>query len=103
MSRWDHSLVASHGLVGHPDRPYASWCSKLINILVPGTIPSRAIQEDMSDARRRHFFMMENQGLVVKAAKALGCVLVNIAPVDLVNGKVPRTILKPGRHAHTVG
>lgn len=47
--------------------------------------------------------MMENQELVVKAAKVLGCVLVNIAAVDLVNGEVCRLFFGMGDHrAHTI-
>lgn len=69
--------------------------SKLINLLVPGTIPVKAIQEDMSDLRRKHFLMIENQELVVKAARSLGCVLVNIAAIDLVNGEVRQNELRP--------
>lgn len=45
--------------------------------------------------------MMENQELVIKAAKSLGCVLVNIAAVDLVNGEVGK--VGPGTgHTHTI-
>ena len=62
--------------------------SKLINLLVPGAIPPQLIQEDLTDARKRYFVMLENQTLVIKTAQRLGCALVNIAPEDLVNSEV---------------
>lgn len=46
--------------------------------------------------------MMENQELAVKAAKTLGCVLVNIAAVDLVNGEVGKSSPDICHHAHTI-
>ncbi|PJF18252.1 hypothetical protein PSACC_01914 [Paramicrosporidium saccamoebae] len=61
--------------------------SKLINVLAPGSIPTRLIR-DCNDERRRYFLMLENQTLVLKAARRLNCSLVNIAPSDLVEGKV---------------
>lgn len=61
--------------------------SKLINALVPGSIPTKLIK-DTSNPRRRYFQMLENQSLVVKAAKKINCHLINIAPSDLVEGKV---------------
>lgn len=61
--------------------------SKLINLLVPGMIPSKAIQEDFH-AVRGHFLMLENFALVLQAARQLNCRLVNMSPMDLVKGNV---------------
>lgn len=62
--------------------------SKLVNLLAPGTIPARAIQEDTSDPRRGRFRMLENQSEVLRAARRLHCSIVSMAPSDLVDGKV---------------
>lgn len=61
--------------------------SKLVNLLAPGTIPTRAIQEDTSDPRRGRFRMLENQSEVLRAARRLHCSIVSMAPSDLVEGK----------------
>lgn len=61
--------------------------SKLVNILLPGTIPERLIQTIPLDERRRRFVMLENQSLVLEAARKMNCSIVNIAPLDLLEGK----------------
>lgn len=62
--------------------------SKLINVLVPGLISSKAIQENF-DALRGHFRMLENFTLVLQAARQLNCRHINMSPMDLVKGNVP--------------
>ncbi|KAL9263075.1 Fimbrin-1-like protein [Drosera capensis] len=60
------------------------WCSKLINVAVPGTIDERAIntKKELNPWERN-----ENHTLCLNSAKAIGCTVVNIGTQDLVEGR----------------
>ena len=61
------------------------WCSKLINVAVPGTIDERAINtKRVLNPWERN----ENHTLCLNSAKAIGCTVVNIGTQDLVEGRV---------------
>lgn len=60
--------------------------SKLINHSCPGTIDERVINFNPSKKLTR-FQMVENNNLVVNSAKAIGCTVVNIGAIDLVESR----------------
>lgn len=61
------------------------WCSKLINVAVPGTIDERAINtKSMLNPWERN----ENHTLCLNSAKAIGCTVVNIGTQDIIEGRV---------------
>ncbi|XP_033752651.1 plastin-1-like [Pecten maximus] len=63
---------------------------KLINQAVAETIDERTINKTKMNA----FTRTENQNLVINSARAIGCTVVNIGPVDIENGeKNPHLIL----------
>lgn len=75
------------------------FCSKLINVAVPGTIDERAINtKTVLNPWERN----ENHTLCLNSAKAIGCTVVNIGAHDLVEGRVsenfffyvPQSLLK---------
>lgn len=59
---------------------------KLLNEAVPETIDSRAINNTTTKALNV-YEMTENLNLCINAAKSIGCSVVNIGPVDLIEGK----------------
>lgn len=67
------------------------FCSKLINVAVPGTIDERAINtKKILNPWERN----ENHTLCLNSAKAIGCSVVNIGSQDLIEGRVS-IFLKP--------
>ncbi|KAL6975236.1 fimbrin [Sarracenia purpurea var. burkii] len=61
-----------------------NWCSKLVNVAVPGTIDERAINtKRVLNPWERN----ENHTLCLNSAKAIGCTVVNIGTQDLVEGR----------------
>lgn len=62
-----------------------AFCSKLINVAVPGTIDDRVINTKQTlNLWERN----ENHTLCLNSAKAIGCTVVNIGTQDLVDGTV---------------
>jgi len=55
----------------------------LINNAVPGTIDERVINKNCKNVHQQ----TENQNLCINSAKGIGCVVVNIGPQDLIQGK----------------
>lgn len=80
----------------------ASRRSKLINKAVPETIDERAVNIPKAGKSLNIYQITENQNLVIGAAKAIGCVVVNIGPDDLINGskRVRATALPGGGAPH---
>lgn len=63
------------------------FCSKLINVAVPGTIDERAINtKKVLNPWERN----ENHTLCLNSCKAIGCTVVNIGTQDLAEGRVSR-------------
>jgi len=61
------------------------FCSKLINVAVPGTIDERAINtKRLLNPWERN----ENHTLCLNSAKAIGCTVVNIGTQDFIEGRV---------------
>ena len=61
------------------------WCSKLINVAVPGTIDDRAVNtKRVLNPWERN----ENHTLCLNSAKAIGCTVVNIGTQDFIEGRV---------------
>ncbi len=54
---------------------------------MPGIVELDKVNRDFSNENRRYFLMLENQIEAIGAAKKLGCSLVNVGPVDLVEGR----------------
>lgn len=66
-------------------RVFIRWCSKLINVAVPGTIDERAINtKRVLNPWERN----ENHTLCLNSAKAIGCTVVNIGTQDFIEGRV---------------
>lgn len=66
------------------------FCSKLINVAMPGTIDERAINiKRVLNPWERN----ENHTLCLNSAKAIGCSVVNIGAQDLIEGRVSISIL----------
>lgn len=66
-----------------------NWCSKLINVAVPGTIDERAINtKTILNPWERN----ENHTLCLNSAKAIGCTVVNIGTQDFIEGRVSMII-----------
>jgi len=65
------------------------FCSKLINVAVPGTIDERAIntKKTLNPWERN-----ENLTLGLNSAKAIGCTVVNIGTQDIAEGRVSNYI-----------
>lgn len=63
------------------------FCSKLINLAVPGTIDERAI-----NTRRilNPWEKTENHTLCLNSAKAIGCNVLNIGTQDLAEARVSK-------------
>lgn len=70
----------------HPGPAPSHRRSKLINKAVPETVDERAINVPKAGKALNIYQITENQNLVIGAAKAIGCVIVNIGPDDLING-----------------
>jgi hypothetical protein len=62
--------------------------NKLINTAIHGTVDERAINKTNLNT----FKITENQNLCINSAKAIGCSVVNIGPVDLMEGR-PHLVL----------
>lgn len=60
---------------------------KLINQAVSDTIDFRAVNVVTHGRKLNIYQKTENQNLVINAAKAIGCKVVNIGPQDLIEGK----------------
>lgn len=61
------------------------FCSKLINVAVPGTIDERAIN---TKGILNSWEKTENHTLCLNSAKAIGCSVVNIDTQDLAKARV---------------
>jgi hypothetical protein len=65
---------------------------KLINKAVPDTIDTRAVNLGGKKRSLNVYEVKENLNLVINAAKAIGCVVVNVHNTDLMEGK-PHIVL----------
>src|ERR1044072_1771826 len=63
----------------------SAFCSKLINVAVPGTIDERAINTKRNPSL---WEKNDNHTLCLNSAKAIGCTVVNIGTQDLVEARV---------------
>ena len=61
--------------------------SKLINDSVPETIDHRVLNKPTPRKPLNNFQMTENNNIVILSAKAIGCSVVNIGPVDIAEGR----------------
>ena len=61
--------------------------SKLINDSVPETIDPRVLNKPTPRKPLNNFQMTENNNIVILSAKAIGCSVVNIGPVDIAEGR----------------
>lgn len=61
--------------------------SKLINDCVPDTIDTRVLNWPKNGKQLNHFTAGENANIVINSAKAIGCVVVNVHPEDIIEGK----------------
>ncbi|KAI0746527.1 fimbrin [Daedaleopsis nitida] len=60
---------------------------KLINDSVPDTIDVRVLNKPTTKKPLNAFQMTENNNIVITSAKAIGCSVVNIGPVDIAEGR----------------
>lgn len=60
---------------------------KLINDSVPDTIDIRVLNKPTAKKPLNAFQMTENNNIVITSAKAIGCSVVNIGPVDIAEGR----------------
>lgn len=60
---------------------------KLINDLVPDTIDTRVLNFPKGKKALNNFTMGENANVVINSAKGIGCVVVNVRPEDIIEGK----------------
>ncbi|KAI0764793.1 fimbrin [Fomes fomentarius] len=60
---------------------------KLINDSVPDTIDVRVLNKPTAKKPLNAFQMTENNNIVITSAKAIGCSVVNIGPVDIAEGR----------------
>ncbi|KAL6945308.1 Fimbrin, actin-bundling protein [Hanseniaspora vineae] len=61
--------------------------SKLINDSVPDTIDTRVLNWPKNGKSLNNFTAGENANIVINSAKAIGCVVVNVHPEDIIEGK----------------
>ncbi|SSD61669.1 probable Fimbrin [Saccharomycodes ludwigii] len=61
--------------------------SKLINDSVPDTIDTRVLNIPKNGKPLNNFKAGENANIVINSAKAIGCVVVNVHPEDIIEGK----------------
>lgn len=61
--------------------------SKLINDCVPDTIDTRVLNWPKNGKQLNNFTAGENANIVINSAKAIGCVVVNVHPEDIIEGK----------------
>lgn len=64
---------------------FNDYCSKLINVAVPGTIDERAVN---TKGTLNPWERNENHTLCLNSAKAIGCTVVNIGTQDLIEARV---------------
>ncbi|CAI8504459.1 unnamed protein product [Hanseniaspora opuntiae] len=61
--------------------------SKLINDCVPDTIDTRVLNKPKNGKPLNNFTAGENANIVINSAKAIGCVVVNVHPEDIIEGR----------------